>query len=161
MPYNLFGVDTPTSPAKRGIMTEVTEIGPYWDPYHADQRVAPYEAWRRLSREAPVYDNERFGFWALSRFSDVLAASLDTETLARPGGITLDTIGDPAPFPIDDPVMDFPFHDAYRKVVNRAYTPRRIAALEARISELSRGTSIPSSVKKASTSSRTSGCASR
>ena len=116
-------------------MTEVTEIGPYWDPYHADQRVAPYEAWRRLRDEAPVYHNERFGFWALSRFSDVLAASLDTETFSSARGITLDTIGDPAPFPIMI-MMDPPLHDAYRKVVNRAYTPRRIAALEARISEL-------------------------
>jgi cytochrome P450 len=116
-------------------MTEVTEIGPYWDPYHADQRVAPYEAWRRLRDEAPVYHNERFGFWALSRFSDVLAASLDTETFSSARGITLDTIGDPAPFPIMI-MMDPPLHDAYRRVVNRAYTPRRIAALEARISEL-------------------------
>jgi cytochrome P450 len=116
-------------------MTEVTEMGPYWDPYHADQRVAPYEAWRRLRDEAPVYHNERFGFWALSRFSDVLAASLDTETFSSARGITLDTIGDPAPFPIMI-MMDPPLHDAYRKVVNRAYTPRRIAALEARISEL-------------------------
>jgi cytochrome P450 len=33
-------------------------------------------------------------------------------------------------------MMDPPLHDAFRKVVSRAYTPRRIAALEERIREL-------------------------
>jgi cytochrome P450 len=124
-----------TSPAKRGTMTELTETGPYWDPYNADQREAPYETWRRLRDEAPVYHNDRFGFWALSRFDDVLAASLDTETFSSAQGITLDTIGEPIPFPIMI-MMDPPLHDAFRKVVSRAYTPRRIASLEDRIREL-------------------------
>ena len=116
-------------------MTNLTEAGPYWDPYHADQREAPYEAWRRLRDEAPVYHNERYGFWALSRFDDVLAASLDTETFSSALGITLDGIGEPPPFPIMI-MMDPPLHDSFRKVVSRAYTPRRIAALEDRIRDL-------------------------
>jgi cytochrome P450 len=116
-------------------MTEVPKTEPYWDPYHADQRNAPNEAWRRLRDEAPVYHNERFGFWALSRFSDVLAASLDTETFSSARGITLDTIGDPIPFPIMI-MMDPPVHDSFRAVVSRAYTPRRIAVLEDRIRQL-------------------------
>jgi cytochrome P450 len=116
-------------------MTELTETGPYWDPYNADQRELPYETWRRLRDEAPVYHNDRFGFWALSRFDDVLAASLDTETFSSALGITLDGIGEPPPFPIMI-MMDPPLHDAFRKLVSRAYTPRRIAALEVRIQEL-------------------------
>jgi cytochrome P450 len=117
-------------------VTNLTETGPYWDPYNADQRVLPYETWRRLRDEAPVYHNDRFGFWALSRFEDVLAASLDTETFSSAQGITLDTIGEPIPFPIMI-MMDPPLHDAFRKVVSRAYTPRRIASLEDRIRQLS------------------------
>jgi cytochrome P450 len=116
-------------------MTDVTKAAPYWDPYNAEQREVPYDAWRRLRDEAPVYFNERFGFWALSRFADVLAASLDTETFSSAQGITLDTIGEPIPFPIMI-MMDPPLHDAFRKVVSRAYTPRRIAALEDRIRAL-------------------------
>jgi cytochrome P450 len=119
-------------------MTELIKTGPYWDPYHADQRVAPYELWRRLRDEAPVYHNERYGFWALSRFADVLAASLDTETFSSARGITLDSIGDPIPLPMMI-MMDPPLHDAFRKVVSRAYTPRRIASLEDRIRELCAG----------------------
>jgi cytochrome P450 len=116
-------------------MTDSKTTEPYWDPYHADQREAPYEAWRRLRDEAPVYYNEPFNFYALSRFDDVLNASLDTVSFSSAKGITLDTIGDPIPFPIMI-MMDPPLHDVYRKVVNRAYTPRRIAALEERIVEL-------------------------
>jgi cytochrome P450 len=115
-------------------MTELT-TEPYWDPYHADQRESPYEAWRRLRDEAPVYHNDRYGFWALSRFEDVLAASLDTETFSSAHGITLDTIGEPIRLPMMI-MMDPPLHDAFRKVVSRAYTPRRIASLEDRIRQL-------------------------
>jgi cytochrome P450 len=119
-------------------MTDVISTPPYWDPYHADQRAAPYETWRRLRDEAPVYHNDRYGFYALSRFEDVLSASLDTETFSSAKGITLDTIGEPAPFPIMI-MMDPPLHDAFRKVVNRAFTPRRITALEDRIGTLCAG----------------------
>ncbi len=119
-------------------MTDVISTPPYWDPYHADQRAAPYETWRRLRDEAPVYHNDRYGFYALSRFEDVLSASLDTETFSSAKGITLDTIGEPAPFPIMI-MMDPPLHDAFRKVVNRAFTPRRITALEDRIGALCAG----------------------
>jgi cytochrome P450 len=66
----------------------------------------------------------------------VLAASLDTETFSSALGITLDAIGQEPPFPIMI-MMDPPLHDSFRRVVSRAYTPRRIAALEERIRDLS------------------------
>ena len=113
-------------------MTDVTTAPPSWDPYSADQQRSPYETWRRLRDEAPVYHNEHYGFYALSRFADVLSASLDTEVFSSASGITLDTIGDPIRLPMMI-MMDPPRHDAFRKVVSRAYTPRRIAALEDRI----------------------------
>jgi cytochrome P450 len=119
-------------------MTEVTTTAPYWDPYHADQRKSPYETWRRLRDQAPVYHNERYEFWALSRFADVLAASLDTETFSSARGITLDTIGEPIPLPMMI-MMDPPLHDAFRRVVSRAFTPRRISGLEVRIEQLCAG----------------------
>jgi cytochrome P450 len=113
-------------------------VTPYWDPYNADQRKVPYETWRRLRDEAPVYHNEKYGFWALSRFADVLAASLDTETFSSAKGITLDSIGEPIPLPMMI-MMDPPLHDAFRKVVSRSYTPRRIGALGQRIEQLCAG----------------------
>jgi cytochrome P450 len=116
-------------------MTDAATAEVYWDPYHADLQRAPYDTWRRLRDEAPVYHNERYGFWALSRFADVLAASLDTETFSSAHGITLDTIGEPIPLPMMI-MMDPPLHESFRKVVNRWFTPRRILHLEERIRRL-------------------------
>ena len=116
-------------------MTEALTTEPYWDPYHAELQRSSVRGLAATPREAPAYHNERYGFWALSRFADVLAASLDTETFSSARGITLDSIGDPIPLPMMI-MMDPPLHDAFRKVVSRAYTPRRIAGLEDRIRQL-------------------------
>ena len=40
----------------------------------------PYPVWKRLRDEAPLYWNEQYGFYALSRYDDVLNGLLDTET---------------------------------------------------------------------------------
>jgi cytochrome P450 len=106
-----------------------------WDPYVHAQQVSPYEIWRRLRDEAPVYRSEKYGFYALSRFEDVLSASLDTDAFSSAYGITIDTIPEPPPIPMMI-MMDPPHHDVLRKVVSRAYTPRRVNALEGRIREL-------------------------
>ena len=37
----------------------------------------PYDTYRWLRDEAPCYRNEELGFWALSRFDDVVAAHRD------------------------------------------------------------------------------------
>ena len=108
---------------------------PYWDPYTAAFQKAPYDAWRRLRDDAPVYRNDRYNFYALSRFEDVLSASLDTETFSSAYGITLDSIPQAPPIPMMI-MMDPPQHDLMRKVVNRVYTPRRVGEMERRIREL-------------------------
>lgn len=82
-----------------------------------------------------MYHNERYGFWALSRFDDVLSASLDAATFSSAYGVTLDAI----PHTFEPPpmiMMDPPEHDGMRKLVNRAFTPRRLAQLEDRVHEL-------------------------
>lgn len=108
---------------------------PYWDPYDHAIRKSPYEAWRRLRDEAPVYWNERYGFWALSRFDDVLAASIDHGTFSSAYGITLDNIGQKPEHPMMI-MLDPPDHDVLRKVVSALFTPRAILRLEDRVREL-------------------------
>ena len=44
---------------------------------HFDIDVDPYPIFRRLREEAPLYYNEKYDFYALSRFADVEAASGD------------------------------------------------------------------------------------
>ena len=51
-----------------------------FNPLSSDFFDDPYDTYRRLRDEAPVYCNERMGFYALSRFADVLRAHRDWET---------------------------------------------------------------------------------
>jgi cytochrome P450 len=87
----------------------------------------PFPVYRALRDEAPVYHNEPVGFWALSRYEDVVAAHLDTDVFSSANGVTIEGIDQGAPFLI---VKDPPEHTWHRKIAARMFTPRRIAALE-------------------------------
>jgi hypothetical protein len=39
----------------------------YYDPYDFDVDTDPYPVWKRMRDEAPLYYNERYDFFALSR----------------------------------------------------------------------------------------------
>lgn len=47
-------------------VTDASEV--YYDPYDTDLRSDPYPAFRRLREEAPLYYNETYDFYAVSRF---------------------------------------------------------------------------------------------
>jgi cytochrome P450 len=101
----------------------------YYDPYDYEIDVDPHPVWRQMREDQPLYWNERYGFWALSRFEDVWAAYHDTTTFSSSHGVQLETLDSP----IEHPsliFMDPPEHDRLRKLVSRAFTPRRIRDLE-------------------------------
>jgi cytochrome P450 len=118
---------------------------PYYDPYDAGIDADPYPAWRRLRDESPLYYNEEHDFYALSRFADVHTASLDWQTYSSARGTVIEFIDTSRPL-TDDPdddssfgmmiFMDPPRHDELRRLVSRAFTPRRVTALDARVREL-------------------------
>src|SRR5438874_11254068 len=64
----------------------------YYDPYDFEIDADPYPVWRRLRDEAPLYRNERYDFWALSRFADVEAASTDWRSYSSGRGSVLEMI---------------------------------------------------------------------
>jgi cytochrome P450 len=102
----------------------------YWDPFDVVLDTDPYQTWRRLRDEAPVYRNERHGFWALSRFADVEAAHRDPATFSSAHGTVLELMGD-RPYAGSMMIfLDPPEHTRLRALVSRAFTPRRIGALE-------------------------------
>ena len=70
----------------------VTDL--YYDPYDYTIDADPYPVWKRLRDESPVYWNERHGFYALSRYDDVLNGLLDVDTFRSGHGIVLEMIGD-------------------------------------------------------------------
>jgi len=108
-------------------MPAALELNPFSYEFHED----PYPTYRRLRDEAPLYRNETLGFWALSRYRDVLSASLEWETYSSAEGTTLERM-DPAYFEARPMIifLDPPRHDRLRRLVSRAFTPRRVAALE-------------------------------
>ena len=104
-----------------------------FDPYSEDFFCAPFDTYRRMRDEAPVYYSEKYDFWALTRHDDVAAAVKDHETYSSAKGVTLDIVKAPeAVSPIGKIIisLDPPEHERMRKLVNRVFTPRAIASLE-------------------------------
>src|SRR5215472_14354489 len=112
---------------------EITDL--YYDPFDVDVDADVHTVWRRMREEAPAYWNERYGFWALSRFEDVWAGYHDTATFSSTHGVQPEALDKPVGLPLVI-FMDPPEHDWMRKLVSPAFTPRRIAALEARVADL-------------------------
>jgi len=110
---------------------------PTYDPYDAALRSDPYPVYSWLRDHAPVYRNPEKGFFAVSRFGDVLETLHDWQTYSSAQGITLE--GLPADVQPEMITMDPPRHDEVRALVTRAFTPRAIAALEPRVYDIARG----------------------
>ncbi|EFC83652.1 cytochrome P450 [Parafrankia sp. EUN1f] len=108
----------------------------YWDPFDEIVDVDPYPVWRRMRDEAPVYRNDKLDFYALSRHRDVDDAHVDPATYSSAYGTVLELMG-PEPLSTGQIIfMDPPAHTLLRALVSRAFTPRRVAALEGHIRQL-------------------------
>ena len=108
----------------------------YYDPYDWDIDTDPYPAWKRLRDEAPLYYNEKYDFYALSRFDDVERGLADRATFISGRGGILELIHAGIEMPpgiliFEDP----PTHTIHRALVSRVFTPRRVTALEPKIRE--------------------------
>ena len=69
-----------------------TEPELYYDPYDFEIDTDPYPIWRRLRDEQPLYYNERYDFYALSRFDDVERGLVDWRTYSSAKGTLLELI---------------------------------------------------------------------
>lgn len=116
-------------------MTIGTSSSIYYDPFSAEIDSNVHAVWRLMREEQPAYWNERYGFWALSRFEDVWTGYHDTATFSSTHGVQPEALDKPVGLPLVI-FMDPPEHDWMRKLVSPAFTPRRIAALEARVVDL-------------------------
>ena len=61
----------------------------YYDPYDFEIDADPYPIWKRLRDEAPLYYNEKYDFYAVSRFDDVERCSVDWRTYRSGRGSVL------------------------------------------------------------------------
>ena len=113
-----------------------TESTVYYDPYDADINADPYPTFQRLRDEAPIYYNEQYDVWVLSRHADVEKGLVDWQTFSSARGDILEIIksGMEAPPGVvlwEDP----PRHPVHRGLLGRVFTPKKMNALEAQVRE--------------------------
>jgi cytochrome P450 len=106
----------------------------YYDPYDFEIDVDPYPVWKRMRDEAPLYYNDKYDFYAVSRFDDVERCSVDWRTYLSGKGSVLEMIKmgvdiPPGSILFEDP----PTHDIHRSLLSRVFTPRRIAEIEPKV----------------------------
>jgi cytochrome P450 len=109
----------------------VREAGVYYDPYDIDINADPYPTYERLREEAPIYYNEPYDFWALSRHEDVQNALKNWQVFSSSRGDLLDILR--ADFELPTGVVmweDPPLHTTHRGLMSRVFTPKRMALLE-------------------------------
>jgi cytochrome P450 len=108
----------------------------YYDPYDWDIDTDPYPTWKRLRDEAPLYHNEQYDFYAVSRFDDVERCSVDWRTFISGKGSVLEIIKSGVSIPPGNILFeDPPAHDLHRALLSRVFTPKRIAEIEPKVRE--------------------------
>lgn len=141
-----------------------------FDPFSDAQREDPYPAYAELRRHSPVTKIEKLGAYVIARYADVAYVLRHPELFSSRAMQTAlgSTLADsfagtssPSPaesarlaeviaaMPISIPewmatrsliASDPPMHGPMRSVVNRGFTPRRIAELETRVRAIARRT---------------------
>jgi cytochrome P450 len=106
----------------------------YYDPYDVGINADPYPTYKRLRDEAPIYYNERYNFWALSRHADVEKAFLNWETFSSSHGDILEVVQSGVEIPPGTLIWeDPPVHTKHRSLMSRVFTPKRMNALEEQV----------------------------
>lgn len=117
-------------------MSTAAESDLYYDPYDFDIDTDPYPVWKRMRDEAPLYYNEKYDFYALTRFEDVKQGLIDWKRFISGKGMVLELIRAGIVFPPGNILFeDPPIHDIHRALVAREFTPRNVKHLEAKIRE--------------------------
>lgn len=115
-------------------ITAADEI--YYDPWNVELNADPYPMFDRIREQAPLYYNADHDFYAVSRFDDVNRALVDHQSLSSARGAVLEIIQSGMEIPPGTLVFeDPPLHDIHRNLLSRAFTPRKINALEPKIRE--------------------------
>ena len=108
----------------------------YFDPSDVEINANPYPTFARLREESPLYYNEQYDFYALSRFADVNKGLVDHETFSSARGAIIELIKANIDIPSGALIFeDPPIHTVHRKLLARMFTPRKINALEPKIRE--------------------------
>jgi cytochrome P450 len=107
-----------------------------YDPYTAINLTDPYPMYARLRDEAPLYYNEQYDFYAVTRYEDCERGLVDAKRFISGRGGILELIKANVELPPGNLIFeDPPAHDVHRSLLSRVFTPRRVSALEPKIRE--------------------------
>jgi len=95
-----------------------------WDPYAPEAAADPPASWAELRGQCPVAWTERMGgFWAVSRFDDVVSIARASDRFNNSGGPQFGTSRPPLE-------VDRPEHTFFRRVLQPYFANERVAQLE-------------------------------
>jgi cytochrome P450 len=113
-----------------------TDAELYYDPYDFEIDTDPYPIWQRMREEAPLYWNDKYEFFALSRFADVEQGLVDWRTYSSAKGTLIELIKSGMEIPPGSIIFDDPpRHDLHRGLLSRVFTPKKMAAIEPKVRE--------------------------
>ncbi len=99
-----------------------------FDPFSEEYFNNPFEIYRRMRTEAPLYYNADQDFYALTRHEDVAAALKNHDAFSSSRGCDLAMVQSPVPPQKSIIFMDPPDHRHMRSLLNKAFTPRAVQA---------------------------------
>jgi cytochrome P450 len=112
--------------------TQDSEI--YYDPFDIEIDKDPHPLWKRMRDEAPLYYNDKYEFYAISRFDDVEKALTNWDVYRSGHGSTLEILMANIEMPSGMILMeDPPRHDVHRSLMSRVFTPKKMEALEHKV----------------------------
>ena len=121
------------------LMRERWQSGVSYNPLSAEMAQNPYPTYAKLRGRDPVHRSRLMDAWVFSRFADVDAILRDHRHFSSDPRKRVAS-GRRASLPnVEEPSMLFldpPDHTRLRALVNKAFTPRAVAALEPHIREL-------------------------
>jgi len=106
-----------------------------YDPYDYKFHDDPYPVYRALRDHAPAYHNEKYNFWALSRYHDCQHAVRDFKTFSSAQGTSLEELKAQLPTLINS---DPPVHTRLRHLIAGMFTPEKLAPLETVVRDMAR-----------------------
>ena len=121
------------------LMRERWQSGVSYNPLSSEMAQDPYPTYAKLRGRDPVHRSRLMDAWVFSRFADVDAILRDHRHFSSDPRKRVAS-GRRASLPnVEEPSMLFldpPDHTRLRALVNKAFTPRAVAALEPHIREL-------------------------
>jgi cytochrome P450 len=121
----------------------MTTLALEYSPLRPEVIADPYPYYAALRRDAPVRFVEELSMWVVSRYADVVRVARDpelftnqamAEAVTRP--TTYGDVEEREELPLSIVGTDGEYHARLRRIVNRGFTPRRMAALEDRVREV-------------------------